>query len=315
MPTPSALITDLGLERPIPAEVNGRRNGVTNDPAWDAAYHPCAEAFPGPDVPPGVVRKLEDWQDSRIYPGTRRTVWIHAPAGLARGVVPGIMFFNDGAWYLSRTGPVRATQVLDTLHHSAQIQPTVAVFVVPGTPDGPVEGPIESYDAPTAQRSLEYDALTPRYGEFLFWEVLPLVERELGFTIARDPARRTVCGISSGGIAAFTAAWHFPDQCRRVLSHCGSYTDIWGGHNFPSLIRRTPRKPLRVFLQSGEHDANTPFGDWALANRTMASALEYAGYDYRFEFGTGGHTLAHGGALFAASLRWLWRDETEENAA
>ena len=142
-----------------------------------------------------------------------------------------------------------------------------------------------------------------------------VLEGELGVTIDPDPTRRTVCGISSGGIAAFTAAWHFPDQCRRVLSHCGSFTDIWGGHNFPSLVRRTPRKPLRVFLQSGANDANTPFGDWALANRTMASALEYAGYDYRFEFGTGGHTLAHGGALFAESLRWLWREESGEDEA
>ena len=38
----------------------------------------------------------------------------------------------------------------------------------------------------------------------------------------------------------------------------------------------------------------------------LAKALEYAGYDYRFEFATGGHTLRHGGALFANTLRWLW---------
>jgi hypothetical protein len=40
----------------------------------------------------------------------------------------------------------------------------------------------------------------------------------------------------------------------------------------------------------------------------MASALAWSGYDYRFEFGTGGHNLDHGGAIFADSLRWLWRD-------
>ena len=37
----------------------------------------------------------------------------------------------------------------------------------------------------------------------------------------------------------------------------------------------------------------------------MASALEYAGYEYRFVFGEGGHSLRHGGAIFADSLRWL----------
>ena len=56
-------------------------------------------------------------------------------------------------------------------------------------------------------------------------------------------------------------------------------------------------------------DGATVFGDWPLANQTMAKALEYAGYDYRFEFGTGGHTLRHGGALFADALRWLWRKD------
>jgi hypothetical protein len=64
---------------------------------------------------------------------------------------------------------------------------------------------------------------------------------------------------------------------------------------------------IRVFLQSGENDAATLFGDWPLANKTMAKALEYAGYEYRFEFGTGGHTIAHAGALMAESIRWLLR--------
>ena len=47
------------------------------------------------------------------------------------------------------------------------------------------------------------------------------------------------------------------------------------------------------------------FGNWPLANQQMAAALSFAGYDLRFEFGTGGHNLRHGGALFADALRWL----------
>lgn len=308
MPTPHEIIELLELDRPIPAEVNGRRNGVANDPAWDAAYHPCPEAFPPDDAMRGHVTRLQNWRDSAVYPGTRRDLWIYTPP-VVTATDARLVFFNDGAWYLSRSGPVRATHVLDSLHHLGAIGPTAAVFIMPGDPDGHVAGPIESYDARTAQRSLEYDLPTPRYGEFLFGEILPLVERETGLRISARPEHRTTCGISSGGIAAFAAAWHHPGQCARVLSHCGSFTDIWGGHHFPSLVRRTPRKRIRALLQSGEHDADTPFGNWALANRAMASALEWAGYDYRFEFGTGGHTLHHGGAIFADSLRWLWRDD------
>ncbi|MCB1644443.1 MAG: hypothetical protein KDI36_03275 [Pseudomonadales bacterium] len=310
MPLDQETFARLGLDNIVPAEVNGRRNGVPGDPAWDLSYHPCPEAWPASGTPEGPVTKLADWNDSRIYPDTVRQIWLYSTDGLQTAALTQpvqIIFFNDGAWYLARSGPVRATQVLDTLWHQGEILPTIAVFVTPGVPGHPVPGPIESYDDVLAQRSLEYDCLKPDYGEFILGELLPLAEQHFGVSVSARPEHRTMCGISSGGIAAFTVGWHFPDQCRRILSHCGSYTDIMGGHNYPSLIRTRERKPLRIFLQSGEHDVNSPFGDWSLANRTMASAFEWAGYDYRFEFGVGGHNLAHGGALFAESLRWLWR--------
>jgi enterochelin esterase family protein len=41
----------------------------------------------------------------------------------------------------------------------------------------------------------------------------------------------------------------------------------------------------------------------------MTAALQFAGYDVRFEFGTGGHNLRHAGALFTESLQWLFTDQ------
>ncbi|MEM9622788.1 MAG: alpha/beta hydrolase-fold protein [Pseudomonadota bacterium] len=307
MPIDPATLSQLGLDQPIAATVNGRVNGVTNAPEWDQAYHPCAEAYPEPDVPQGAVHKFAAWTDTTVYAGTSRDIWVYQPTRQAEAYR--VILFNDGAWYLSRRGPVRATSVLDVLHHNHEIAPTVAVFINPGKPDHHVRGPIESYDDQTAQRSFEYDQMTAQYGQFLFHEVLPFVEQACSLTISDDPQHRTTCGISSGGMAAFMSAWQHPDQCQRVISHCGSFTDIWGGHNTPSLLRHNPRKPLRVFLQSGENDANTPFGNWPLANQAMASALQWAGYDYRFEFGSGGHNLQHGGAIFADTLRWIWRQD------
>ncbi len=309
MPLDKDTFATLGLESTIPAEINGQRNGVNNDPAWEKAYHPCPEAFPDASIPSGTVTSYDDWDQAKVYAGTKRKIWIYQPATLDTRKPQRIMFFNDGLWYVSDKGPVRVTRVLDSFHADAEFSSTVAVFILPGMPDTPATiKPIESYGDREAQRSLEYDRLTPHYGQFLFEEILPFVERELDCQISKKPQDKIVCGLSSGGIAAFTAAWHFPDICNRVLSHCGSYTNIWGGHNYPAMIRSQPKKPIRVFLQSGKNDANTPFGDWALANKTMASALDYAGYDYRFEFGVGGHSLNHGGALFAESVRWLWRD-------
>jgi enterochelin esterase-like enzyme len=38
-----------------------------------------------------------------------------------------------------------------------------------------------------------------------------------------------IAGQSSGGIAAFTAAWHRPDRFTRVLTQNGSFVNIRGG--------------------------------------------------------------------------------------
>jgi enterochelin esterase family protein len=69
---------------------------------------------------------------------------------------------------------------------------------------------------------------------------------------------------------------------------------------------------LRVFLQDGSSDLDNLHGNWPLANQQMASALKFAGYEYKFEFGTGGHSGEHGGAIFPDSLRWLWQPEMGE---
>ena len=61
----------------------------------------------------------------------------------------------------------------------------------------------------------------------------------------------------------------------------------------------------RAVLTSGAMDLDIPIGSWSLANKQMAAALEYAGYEHKFVFGEGGHSLRHGGAIFADSLRWL----------
>ena len=307
----------LGLHNPPPVEANGHGNGdilqYVNHPG-DAPYHPCPEAFPGADVAAGKVTKFADWTQTRRYPDTLRDLFVYLPPGYSSHSLDPqqplrLLVCNDGIGYLSRRGDVRATTVLDNLHAAGEIEPTAAIFVNPGRPQGQApKGMSPYYDKAMLQRSLEYDSMTPVYGEFLREDVLPFVSAETGAAFSEDPAHRTVCGISSGGICAFTAGWFHTESFGRVLSHCGSYTAIRGGHNYPYLIRTTPRKNLRIYLQSGTNDGRTLFGDWPLANQTMAAALEYAGYDHHFEFGVGGHSLRHAGAVFADSLRWLWRE-------
>ncbi|HEY2048335.1 MAG TPA: alpha/beta hydrolase-fold protein [Caulobacteraceae bacterium] len=294
---------ELALDRQPELEMNGRGAAdfhVSLNHAGDAPYHPCSEAFSDETVPPGDVAVHRGWTGSRIFAGTRRDVFVHTPAGLNRTARPNLIVFNDGVGYLSRKGAVRAGQVIDTLVARGEIPPVVGIFVNPGSLRDDSEPDFD-------QRRREYDPLTPDYGRFLIEELLPFVEAEQELRLTEDPAGRVVCGISSGGIAAFTAAWRFPGQFGGVISHCGSYVNIDGGHNYPFLVRSTPRKPIRVFIQSGENDGRNVYGHWPMANQVMADALVFAGYDVRFEFGTGGHTLRHGGALFAETLRWMFR--------
>jgi enterochelin esterase family protein len=286
-----------------PRAVNGRSNreiqAALATPA-DRQYHPNPEAFPPEGTPRGGVRSHRDWAASSVFPGTRRDLWIYTPPGFDPvGPPPALMVFQDGGGYLNRDGPVRAAAVFDTLIAAGEMTPTVGVFVMPGRLEGVAD---------TVQRSREYDSLTDAYARFLLEDLLPFVEAEIGCALTGDPARRTVCGISSGGICAFTAAWHRPDRFGRVLCHCGSFTAIRGGHNYPYLIRSTPKKPIRVWLQSGTNDADIVIGSWPQANQAVAASLDFAAYDFKFVFGEGGHNLRHGGAVFADALRWLWRD-------
>jgi enterochelin esterase family protein len=292
-------MTDVDPGRVINGRANREIQNALSTPG-DRQYHPNPESFIADGTPRGAVRSYRAWDGARVFPGTTRDLWIYTPAGFdPAGPAPALMVFQDGGGYLNRDGPIRAAAVFDTLTAAGEMPPTVGVFVMPGAREGSPQ-----------QRSIEYDSVTDAYVRFLLEDVLPFVEAEIGCALTADPARRTICGISSGGICAFTAAWYRPDAFGRVLSHCGSFTAIRGGHNYPYLIRSTPRKPIRVWMQSGEADADILLGNWPLANKEVAAALQFAGYQVKFVFGEGGHSLAHGGAVFADSLRWLWAAKT-----
>lgn len=275
------------------------------NPPEDDQYKPCKEAFPSPSVPRGTVEAIPDWDESRLFPKTRRGLWIYRSHELDEAnEPPDLMIFQDGNFYVDPEGPVRVPAVLDSMIHAGELRPTVAVFVDPGQRIEP-----RAADDPDRgqQRSVEYDTLSNLYVRFLLEEILPFVEARIGRRTTTDPSKRLICGISSGGICAFNAAWHRPDSFGRVLSHVGSFVNIRGGHNYPYLVRTTPRKPIRVFLTTGKKDLDIPIGSWPLGNQQMAAALEYSGYESRFVFSEGGHSLRHGGSILSESLRWLVR--------
>jgi len=267
----------------------------------------------GPDserregVPEGAVTK-HVWK-SKIYPGTIREYFVYVPAqyhpqGSDRVAV---MIFQDGHAYVDQAGQMRVPVVLDNLIAAGEVPVMIGIFINPGWFAETLTKP-QQWKAPSgvnSNRSVEYDSLNATYAQFLESEILAEVGKTLRLT--NDPDQRAICGMSSGGICAFTAAWERPDLFHKVISHIGSFTNIRGGHVYPSLIRKTEKKPLRVFLQDGSNDLDNEHGNWPLANQEMAAALKFAGYDFEFVFGEGAHNGNHGGAIFPDSMRWLWR--------
>jgi len=261
----------------------------------------------GPDsqvqegVPQGTVTK-KMWKSEKVYPGTERDYWIYVPKQYDGSQPANVMVFQDGGSYVNPTQQFRTTIVFDNLIHKKEMPVTIGIFINPGTI--PAAGPDQKS---RSNRSFEYDSLGDQYARFLLEEILPEVGKE--YKLTNEAKGRAIGGISSGGICAWTVAWERPDAFSKVLSHVGSFTNIRGGHACHALIRKTERKPIRVFLQDGSGDLDNVHGSWPLANQEMAAALKFAKYDYRFEFGDGGHNGKHGGAILPESLRWLWRAE------
>ncbi len=251
-------------------------------------------------VPQGTVTKLQ-WKESKVFPGTERDWWLYVPKQYDGSKPAAVMIFQDGGSYVDPNGQFRTTVVFDNLIHKKQMPVTIGIFLNPG--QIPASEPDQK---PRSNRSFEYDTLSDQYARFLLEEILPEVSQT--YKLSERPEHRAIGGISSGGICAFTAAWERPDAFSKVLSHVGSFTNIRGGHVYPSVIRKTERKPIRVFLQEGSNDLDNLHGNWPLANQEMAAALKFSKYDYRFEYGDGGHNGKHGGALMPESLRWLWRE-------
>ena len=275
-----------------------------------AAVGYSADDYPlGPDskrqegVPEGVVTKHQ-WH-SKIFPGTVRDYWIYVPKQYAADKEVCLMVFQDGGGYANTNGQFRVPVVFDNLIQKREMPVTIGLFINPG--EVPAAEPGQKA---RSNRSFEYDSLGDQYSRFLLEELLPEIEKK--YRITRDPAGRAICGISSGAICAFTVAWEHPDQFSKVLSHVGSFTNIRGGHVYPALIRKTDKKPIRVFLQDGANDLDNLHGNWPLSNQEMAAAFKFKAYDYRFEFGDGGHNGKHGGAILPEALRWLWRDYAKE---
>ena len=264
---------------------------------------------------------------SRIIPNTVRRYWVFVPAQYVPEKPASVLVFQDGQRATNPEGSLRVPVVLENLIHRGDIPVTIGIFITPGhtAQTYPDDLGMKNPD----HRAQEYDALDDTYARFLVEEMLPEVGKK--YRLTSDPEQRAIGGTSSGAICAFTVAWQRPDVFRKVVSMIGSYTSIGykpaeggrplvpGGDLYPGMIRKSPIRPMRIFLQDGSNDLNNEHGNWFLANQQMLSALEWANaeadrkktpgprYAIQHVWGDGAHSDQHGGALLPDILRWMWK--------
>jgi enterochelin esterase family protein len=227
------------------------------------------DSLPQPGVPRGRLEGPTEFK-SRVLAGTVRRYWVYVPAQYQAERPANLLVLQDGQRATNPEGALRVPQVLENLVHKREIPVTIGVFVTPGHR-------ADSYPDDLGMRNpnnraAEYDSLSNAYARFLIDELLPEVGKT--YNLTTDPERRAIGGATSGAVCAFTVAWHRPDQFRGVISLIGSYTSIGyrpaeggrpmqpGGDLYPTLIRKSPIKPLSVFLQDGSQDLDNEHGSW-----------------------------------------------------
>jgi iron(III)-enterobactin esterase len=291
-------------------------NGATPPASVDGDFviGPTHDAAPGmaqADAPKGTVIEFTmNSSKSRIYPGIARdpntfgtpdvvnpaklvvttshvapytrTVAVYVPQQYVSGSVAPFIVGTDGP-------DVLLFSALDELIARHKIPVMIAISI--GNGGGDAQG---------SERGLEYDTMSGRYAEFVETEVLPMVETLPHVKLTRDPDGRATMGGSSGGACALIMAWYHPELYHRVISYSGTFVNqqwpynpetphgAWEFHEH--LIRNSPPKPIRIWLEVGDRDFLNPnvmrdnMHDWVLANENMAKVLRSKGYHYQFVF-------------------------------
>jgi gluconolactonase len=259
------------------------------------------DSLPHDGVPKGELIKY-DFAASKIFPGTTREVTLYVPKQYDPAKPACVFVDQDGVQF-------NAPTVLDNLIARGELPVMIGVFITPGV----VKAPNPEAAEDRYNRSLEYDGLGDSYARFLLEELLPDVEKHQtadgrAIRLSSSGNDRAIAGTSSGAIAAFTAAWERPEAFSRVISGIGTYVGLRGGNNYPTLIRQTEPKPIRVFLQDGANDNNIYGGDWWMANQEMERALIFSGYEVNHAWGTDVHSGKHLTSIFPDAIRWVWKD-------
>lgn len=203
--------------------------------------------------------------------GNSREILLYRPRGVQAAKWTLILF--DGQMWQK---DFHTANVLDGLIGRHQLPPVNIVF-------------IDSLDPLRRGKELPPNA---DFADFVALELAPWLHQR-GIATARN--KMILAGASYGGLAAAWVALRYPRQFANVLSLSGSWWWAPKGEAPGWLTRqyqKTPRYPLRFWLESGSFEHAGPGGGIYPCSLAFAQVLREKGYNVSFRASASGHGFA-----------------------
>ncbi len=198
-----------------------------------------------------VVERLAPFE-SRLL-GETRTIDVYLPPGYATDSTRRypVLYANDG----QDMEAVNLVGALDSLQQSGRMAATIVVAIH-------ATERVQDYGTAYLLNAQGLGARADRYGQFLFTELMPLIEHR--YRVEPGPAHAAIMGWSLGGLSAFDLAWRHPDRFGRVGVFSGAFwwrTDDrdaaakQASRIMHRRVRETPGHPsLRMWFETGLRD-------------------------------------------------------------
>lgn len=221
-----------------------------------------------------------------------------APPGLRDGEAA-VYFFME--WGDAEKGQ----KTLQPLMESGAIPPGITIHTLAGD-----RMPVRDGEIQRNQRCIEYDQPGRDFPSVIVEELIPYAEKVLGIKASSDPNLHFVTGASSGGIAAWNAAWYRNDYFRRCYCNSPTFSNMRDGNMLIRQARKCETRPIRVWLSAGTDEPDYYFGDSYFVAEDAVGAFRFAGYELRYDrFVHEGHGTHWGSDEYMAKvLTWLFED-------
>ena len=245
-------------------------------------------------VPHGNVSKV--WYESPTLKLTRRMT-VYTPAGYDKGKNYPVLYLlhgaggDENAW--SELG--RAAQILDTLIAAGPAKPMLVVMTNgnPNTAAAPGEWDFGMYQPAMGGGGVQLPQAAASMDES-FMDVVNFIEKN--YKVAKNKARRAICGLSMGGGHSFQISKRFPNTFDYVgLFSAAISVGQWGDRT-PLLERMNTNeeynkqmaalfgaKPKLYWIAIGKTDFLYQ------QNADLRKWLDSKGYPYTYRETDGGH--------------------------